>query len=77
MVSNNINPMSLRIECYIRPAVTLTLRQKLAIPLAMFVSFPLFGMGTVTLSPTPNPPMPNNPAIEEDQLSAYVTMTVI
>jgi hypothetical protein len=66
------------IECYIRTAVTLTLRQKLAIPLAtFFVSFPLFGMGTVSLSPTPNPPVPNNPAIEEDQLKAFITMTVI
>jgi hypothetical protein len=66
------------IECYIRTAVTLTLRQKLAIPLAtFFVSFPLFGMGTVTLSPTPNPPIPNNPAVEDDQVKAFVTMTVI
>jgi hypothetical protein len=66
------------IECYIRTAVTLTLRQKLAIPLAtFFVSFPLFGMGTVTLAPTPNPPVPHNPAIEDDQLKAFITMTVI
>jgi hypothetical protein len=66
------------IECYIKTAVTLTLRQKLAIPLAtFFVSFPLFGMGTVTLAPTPNPPVPNNPAIEEDQLKAFISMTVI
>jgi hypothetical protein len=64
------------IECYIRTAITLTLRQKLAIPLATFLfSFPLFGMGTVTLSPTPNPPVPNNPAIEEDQLKVFITMT--
>jgi hypothetical protein len=66
------------IECYIKTAVTLTLRQKLAIPLAtFFVSFPLFGMGTVTLSPTPNPPVPNNPAIEEDQLKVFINMTVL
>lgn len=65
------------IECYIRTAVTLTLRQKLAIPLAtFFVSFPLFGMGAVNLSPTPNPPIPHNPAIEDDQLKAFITMTV-
>ena len=66
------------IECYIKTAVTLSLRQKLAIPLStFFVSFPLFGMGTVTLAPTPNPPVPNNPAIEDDQLKAFITMTVI
>jgi hypothetical protein len=66
------------INCYIKTAVTLALRQKLAIPLAtFFVSFPLFGMGTVTLEPTANPPIPHNPAVEDDQLKAFITMTVI
>jgi hypothetical protein len=66
------------IVCYIKTAVSLTLRQKLAIPLAtFFFSFPLFGMGTVTLSPTPNPPVPNNPAIEDDQLKVFINITVI
>lgn len=65
------------IECYLRTAVSLFLRQKLAIPLeTFFIDFPLFGLGTVSLSPTPNPPVPNNPAIEDDQLKAFVTMTV-
>jgi hypothetical protein len=32
-------------------------------------------MGTVTLAPTGNPPVPNNPAIEDDQLKAFVTLT--
>lgn len=76
----DIKPVGLEnsIECYIKTAVTLTLRQKLAIPLAtFFVNFPLFGMGSVTLSPTLNPPVANNPAIEDDQLKAFITMTVI
>ena len=65
------------IECYIRTAVTLLLRQKLAIPWkTFFVDFPLFGLGTVSLSPTPNPPVPFNPAVEDDQLKAFVTMSV-
>ncbi|WP_433384141.1 hypothetical protein ACQPZX_23275 [Actinoplanes sp. CA-142083] len=65
------------IECYIRTAIVLFLRQKLAIPLeTLFLDFPLFGLGTVTLAPTPNPPVPHNPAVEEDQLKAFVTMTV-
>jgi hypothetical protein len=64
-------------ECYIRTAVILFLRQKLAIPLqTFFIDFPLFDLGTVSLSPTPNPPVPHNPAIEEDQLKAFITMTV-
>ena len=50
---------------------------ELAIPWqTFFVDFPLFGLGTVSLSPTPNPPVPFNPAIEEDQLKAFVTMKV-
>ncbi len=66
------------INCYIKTAVTLVLRQKLAIPLAtFFISFPLFGLGTVTLSPTSNPPVPHNPAIEDDQIKAFITMKVI
>jgi hypothetical protein len=74
----DIKPEALEnnIECYIRTAVTVILRQKLAIPLStFFFSFPLFGMG-VNLSPTPNPPIPNNPAIEEDQFKAFITVTV-
>jgi hypothetical protein len=64
-------------ECYIRTAVTLFLRQKLAIAWkTFFIDFPLFGLGTVSLAPTPNPPVPNNPAVEEDQIKAFVTMTV-
>ena len=64
-------------ECYVRTSVALVLRQKLAIPMAtFFVDFPLFGLGNVLLFPTPNPPVPNNPAVEHDQLKAFVTMTV-
>jgi hypothetical protein len=65
-------------ECYIRTALTLFLRQKLAVAWkTFFVDFPLFGLGTVSLAPTPNPPVPNNPAVEDDQLKAFVTMTVL
>lgn len=71
------NGLEQNLECYLRTAVTLVLRQKLAIPLAkLFVELPLFGLGTVTLTPTPNPPIPNNPAVEQDQLKAFVTMSV-
>jgi hypothetical protein len=75
----DIRPEALEanIECYLKTAVSLVLRQKLAIPLAtFFFEFPLFGMGTVSLSPSPNPPVPNNPAVEEDQLKAFISMSV-
>ena len=42
---------------------------------ALALSFPLLDMGTVTIAPTPNPPVPNNPAIEDDQLKVFVSMT--
>lgn len=66
------------IICYVKTAVSVVLREKLTIPLSTFaLSFPLFGLATVTLSPTPNPPVPNNPAIEKDQLKIFITMKVI
>jgi hypothetical protein len=64
------------LECYLKMAVNVVLRQRLPIALeALALSFPLLGMGTVTLAPTGNPPVPNNPAIEDDQLKAFVTLT--
>ena len=66
------------IICYLKTSVNVVLREKLTIALqTLMLSFPLFGLATVTLSPTPNPPVPHNPAIEDDQLKAFVTMTVI
>lgn len=71
------DPLEANLNCYIRTALTVVLREKLAISYkALGLSFPLFGLGTITLSPTPNPPVPNNPAIEEDQLKVFITMTV-
>ncbi|MGE0360906.1 MAG: hypothetical protein AB7H93_06060 [Vicinamibacterales bacterium] len=64
------------LECYLKMTVNVVLRQRLAIALdALALSFPLLGMGTVTLAPTGNPPVPFNPAIEDDQLKAFVTLT--
>jgi len=65
------------VNCYLKTAVNIVLRQKLAISVqALTLSFPLFNIATITLSPTPNPPVPNNPAVEEDQLKVFITMTV-
>ena len=65
------------IICYLRTACVV-FREKLAIPLStLALSFPLFGLATVTLSPTPNPPVPNNPAVEDNQVKVFITMTVI
>lgn len=71
------DPLESNLECYIRTALTVVLREKLAISYkALGLSFPLFDLATITLSPTPNPPVPNNPAVEGDQLKIFITMTV-
>jgi hypothetical protein len=63
------------LACYIKTTLNVVLREKLAVPLSTFMfSFPLFGTA-ITLSPTPNPPIPNNPAVEDDQLKVFVTMS--
>ncbi|MEO5654511.1 MAG: hypothetical protein ABIR00_00810 [Nitrosospira sp.] len=64
--------------CFLKTNLNVVLRQKLTIAIETFMlSFPLFGLATVTLFPTPNPPVPHNPALEDDQLKVFVTMTVI
>ncbi len=65
------------LNCYISMCVNAVLREKLAIQMEkLTLSFPLFNLATVTLSPSPNPPIPNNPAVEEDQLKIFIKMTV-
>lgn len=65
------------LECYLKMCVSAVMRQKLAIQMKkLTLSFPLFDIATLTLSPSANPPIPNNPAIEEDQLKIFIKMTV-
>jgi hypothetical protein len=65
------------IVCYLKTTLNVVLREKLTVALqTLFLSFPLFGTAHVTLTPTPDPPVPNNPAIEDDQLKAFLTMKV-
>jgi hypothetical protein len=64
--------------CYLMTTANVVLREKLAISIEQLtLSFPLFGLATVMLAPTPNPPVPHNPAVEDDQLKVFITMTVI
>jgi hypothetical protein len=66
------------IVCYLQTTLNVVFREKLAIAIqTLMLSFPLFGLATVTLAPTPNPPVPNNPAVEDDQLKAFITLTVV
>jgi hypothetical protein len=71
------DPLESNLECYLKMAVTAVLREKLAIQMEkLTLSFPLFDIATVTLSPSPNPPVHNNPAVEQDQLKIFIKMTV-
>jgi hypothetical protein len=68
--------MEANMECYLKLALNLILRQRLSIPLeTFFFEIDLFDLATVTLSPTTSPPVPNNPAVEDDQLKVFMTMT--
>ncbi|MEP6503232.1 MAG: hypothetical protein ABJD97_07885 [Betaproteobacteria bacterium] len=76
----DIKPEALEanIICYVKTAVNVVLREKLTIAWqALVLSFPLLDLATVTLAATGNPPVPFNPAIEEDQVKVFITMTVV
>ena len=65
------------IECYLKTTLNVVLHQKLTIAIeTLTLSFPLLDIATITIFPTPNPPVPNNPAVEEDQVKVFVSMTV-
>ena len=62
--------------CYLMTTANVVLREKLTIAIeTLMVSFPLFGLATVTLSPTPDPPIPHNPAVEDDQVKVFRPVT--
>jgi hypothetical protein len=66
------------LECYMKTMINVLLREKLTIAVeTLTMDFPLFGLATVTLFPTPNPPVAHNPAIEDDQLKVFISMNVI
>lgn len=66
------------IECYLKTTLNVVLKQKLTIAVeTLTLSFPLFDIATVTVFPTPNPPIPNNPAVEEDQVKVFLSMSVV
>jgi len=74
----DIQPKALEdnIICYLKTTVNVVLREKLTVALqTLMLSFPLYNNVTVTLTPTPDPPVPNNPAVEDDQVKVFVTMS--
>lgn len=69
--------LSANINCYLKTTFELLLKEKLIFPIStMLFDIPLLSLATITAQLTPNPPIPNNPAIEEDQLKVFITLTV-
>jgi hypothetical protein len=69
--------LSANIDCYIRTTFELLLREKLTFPAAtMLFNISLLNAANVTATLTPNPPIPNNPAIETDQLKLFVNLQI-
>ncbi len=64
------------LECYLELLLKLAILPQLRVALSKLV-FDLLGLGTVTLAPTvTSAAVPNNPAIENDELKVFVDMTV-
>ncbi len=66
------------INCYLRDTIEMLLRQKLAFPVVhtFFFDFSFLKLPQITVEPSPNPPVPNNPAIEDDQLKLFINFKV-
>lgn len=74
----DVSPQNLEqsLECYIRLLLKLVILPKLRLILDS-VSFNIAQLATVTIVPTPlSGTIPNNPAIEEDQLKAFINMEI-
>jgi hypothetical protein len=74
----DVSPQNLEqsLECYIKLLLKLVILPKLRI-LLEFLPFNILQLATVTLKPTPeSAQVPNNPAIEEDQLKAFINVEI-
>jgi hypothetical protein len=40
-------------------------------------ALPLFNLATIVATPSPNPPIANNPAVEASQLKVFVDIQVL
>jgi hypothetical protein len=75
----DIQPANLEdsLECYIKMLLKLVVLPKLRI-LLEHEAFDIMQLAEVTLTPTPtSASLPNNPAIEKDQLKAFINVEVI
>ncbi len=65
------------IDCYARTTFEVLLREKLMLPVSkLLFDISLLNVANVSGTLTPNPPIPNNPAIEDDQLKVFIDLTI-
>lgn len=66
------------INCYLRTTVEMLLREKLTLPIVhtFLFDFDFLKLPQITVELAPNPPIPSNPAIEDDQLKIFIDIKV-
>jgi len=66
--------LSDNINCYLKTTFELLLKEKLTFPIStMLFHIPLLNLASISAQLTSSPQVPNNPAIEDDQLKVFVT----
>lgn len=69
--------LSANIDCYLRTMFAVLLKEKLAFPVSkMLFDISLLSLAHITATLTPNPPIPNNPAIEDNQLKVFISLEI-
>jgi hypothetical protein len=65
------------LECYLKTTANVVLREDLAIDInTLLLNIPLLTFANIQITPSPNPPIPNNPAIEQDQIKVFFDVKV-
>lgn len=69
--------LSANIDCYLRTTFAVLLKEKLTFPVSkMLFDISLLSLASITATLTPNPPIPNNPAIEDNQLKVFMSLQI-
>jgi hypothetical protein len=64
-------------ECYLNALIQLVILPQAKVEITTLVTYVLKDIATITLVPTPvSPAIPNNPAIENDQLKMFIKLEV-
>lgn len=66
------------LDCYMRATAELLLKEKLTFPIfkTFLFDFKFLKLPKITAVLTPNPPIPHNPAVEDDQVKVFIDLKV-